>query len=77
MKIAATRRHILQLKCTKIDFGRGPTSKERGRDGRGGERRGWEERGGKRRVPKVTPSVNSGDIFYCSGSRQLNHSSSV
>ena len=40
IKIAATRCHILKLKCTKFDFGLGePTSKRRGGEGRGRERK--------------------------------------
>ena len=53
IKIAATRCHILKLKCTKFDFYsappdrlvgfKGPTSKEgRGREGRGGQGRAGE-----------------------------------
>ena len=61
IKIAATRCHILQLKCTKFDFGtplweltalprppswiKGPTSKGRGGEGMGGEEKEWDGTG--------------------------------
>jgi len=58
IKTVATRCQILRLKCTKFNFGcaspdplaglRRPTSKGRGRDGRGGEGT-WEEKGGDRK----------------------------
>jgi len=45
INIVATIYHILRLKCTKFDFGSGPTSKGRGEEGgkrgRGG-REGYE-----------------------------------
>jgi len=48
-KIVATRCHILRQKCTKFDFGWGPTSKGREGQGQGRERREGREGGRKGR----------------------------
>jgi len=78
-KIGATRRQILRLKCTKIDFQiqyppdpiRGTTSK--GKEGKRKERRKGKEKGrgreGRKGENDLTHPVSNSWLRHCTGPR--------
>jgi len=69
--IAATRCHILKLKCTKFDFGWGGRGGERrGGQGRAGEGAGRERGGGKENGDRP-PTIFGLIVALVSGVQQV------